>query len=388
MKPYIVMIGSHPQKVVGGIATMIQTILTSSLTEEFAIEHIPSVVDGSKRQKWWTVTQALARFIARLATRRVALVYVHIGGDKSIYRKSAFIWLATLFGRKLLLHIHGGNTARYYYQQNWLCRWYLRATLRRGDRLVVVSEALQRELSGYLPEKEFHLLRNAVPVPASGQAAPRDGSVRVLYLGHFLKLKGIYDLVNAIPRICAAVPKAKFLLCGLHEIEQVRDLCQQRGVMSAIELLGPVPFEQRWDVLRRADIFVLPSYEEGLPVTVLEAMAVGLPVVTTPVGGIPQVVEDGVGGFFIKPGDVDALVTRVIQLTRDATLRQRMGQANRARIAQEFDVGAYIEKLAGHLRSLTSRTPSEEQTSRHTGPAFARVAPQEVVSPSLPTKRR
>lgn len=387
MKPYILMIGSHPQKVVGGIATMIQTILTSSLTDEFAIEHIPSVVDGSKRQKWWTVAQALVRFIARLSTRCVSLVYVHVGGDKSIYRKAAFIWLAKLFGRKLLLHIHGGNTARYYHQQNWLCRWYLRATLRQGDRLVVVSEALQKELSAYLPEKEFHLLRNAVPVPASSPSAPRDGSVRVLYLGHFLKLKGIYDLVNAIPRICAAIPGAKFLLCGLHEIKQVRELCQQRNVMSAIEHLGPVPFEQRWEVLRRADIFVLPSYEEGLPVTVLEAMAVGLPIVTTPVGGIPHVVEEGVNGFFIQPGDVDALVARVVRLARDATLRQRMGQANRARIAQEFEAGPFIEKLAGHLRSLTRRPPSEHP-SRQAGPAFARVAPQEVVSTSSPPKRR
>ncbi|MBI3949933.1 MAG: glycosyltransferase family 4 protein [Acidobacteria bacterium] len=388
MKPYIVMIGSHPQRVIGGIATIIEMILASSLTERFDIEHIPSVVDGSKAQKLWAVTKALGGYLARLLTRRVSLVYVHVGGDKSVYRKAAFILLGKVFGRKFLLHCHGGNTVRYYLSRHWLGRWYLRSALRMGDRIIVVSDTLRTALHHVLPEQDIHFLPNAVSAPAVSMADQRlanGGPVRVLYLGHFLKLKGIYDLVEAIPQIAAAAPEAQFLLCGLHEVKQVHDLCQRRGVLPVVEHLGPVPFEERWAALQKADIFVLPSYEEGLPVTVLEAMAVGLPVVTTPVGGIPQVVADGVNGFLIQPGDVDSLAARILQLAKDPTLRRRMGQANRLRIAEAFDAGPFLDKLEGHLRSLTN--PSWAcATSRPTGPRLARVAPQEVV-PSRTNQR-
>lgn len=354
MRPYVLMIGSHPQRVIGGIATMIRTILASPLAEEFEIEHIPSAVDGSQARKLWTVVVALVRYVWRLLCRRVSLVYVHIGGDRSIYRKSAFIVLGKLFGRKLLLHCHGGNTPRYYYERSWLGRWYLRSVLRLGDRLLVVSEALREALPRYLPDCDIHLLRNAVPVQAArGGRATNGRPVRVLYLGHFLKLKGIYDLVEAIPKICAQAPELKFWLCGLHEVQQVRALCRQRKVMHVVEYLGPIPFEQRWAALRQADIFVLPSYEEGLPVTILEAMAVGLPVVATPVGGIPQVITDGMNGFLIPPGDIDALASSILRLAQAPALRQRMGELNRARIAEEFDAAAFVKKLADHFRDLT-----------------------------------
>ncbi len=338
---------------------MIQTILTSSLAEQFDIEHIPSVVDGSKAQKWWAVITGLGRFVQRLLTRRVALVYIHVGGGKSVYRKAAFILLAKLLGRKILLHIHGGNTAHYYYEQNRLAQWYLRSVLRLGDRFLVVSEALQQALLQYVPELEFHVLPNAVSAPAIGSSARNDGPVRVVYLGHFLPFKGIYDLVDAIAHIRATAPEIKFLLCGLHEVEQVRARCEHRGVMPAVEHLGPIPFEERWAVLQQADVFVLPSYEEGLPVTLLEAMAVGLPIIATPVGGIPQVMQDGINGLFVQPGDVNGLAARTLQLAQDPALRRRMGEANRIRVAREFDAAAFVEKLVHHLHHLTE-TPVAE----------------------------
>jgi len=218
----------------------------------------------------------------------------------------------------------------------------------------VVSDALREALPRYLPGCDIHLLHNAVPVEAAAHVhATNGGPVRVVYLGHFLKLKGIYDLVEAIPKIRAQAPDIKFLLCGLHQVEQVRELCQRRGAMPVIERLGPISFAERWTVLRNADIFVLPSYEEGLPVTVLEAMAVGLPIIATPVGGIPQVVKDEVNGFLIQPGDIEALVERVLRLAKDPALRQRMGKSNQARITEEFDAAPFVKKLANHLRDLT-----------------------------------
>jgi len=373
MKPYVLMVGSHAQRVIGGIATMIQTILTSPVAEQFEIEHIASVVDGTKGQKLWAVTNALGRYLMRLVTRRVSLVYIHVGGDKSVYRKSAFILLGKLFGRRLLLHCHGGNMARYYHSRSALGRWYLRFVLRMGDRVLVVSGAMQEGLQRFLPGADVHVLPNAVNVPALSEVSPPSTArepVRVLYLGHFLRLKGIYDLVEAIPRIKAGASDTKFLLCGLHEVKQVRDLCQRTGVMPWVEHLGPVPFEERWAVLRRADIFVLPSYEEGLPVTVLEAMAVGLPIVTTPVGGIPKVIQDGVNGFLIQPGDIEGLAACVLRLAKDPALRHQMGETNRARMAEEFGAAPFAERLADHLQGLTESS-------------LVRVAPlKKVISPS------
>jgi glycosyltransferase involved in cell wall biosynthesis len=116
-----------------------------------------------------------------------------------------------------------------------------------------------------------------------------------------------------------------------------------------IDHLGPVSLEERLAFFKRADVFVLPTYAEGTPISMLEAMAAGLPVVSTPVGGIPDVVEDGVEGFIVKPGDVEALADRLARLINDPERRRRMGRRAQDKV-RPFNWDVVLPQLEREIR--------------------------------------
>ncbi len=140
--------------------------------------------------------------------------------------------------------------------------------------------------------------------------------------------------------------KVKFIFAGNGEIEKVKNLCKGKNIQDNIHLLGFISGEEKIKNFHKADIFILPSYNEGLPVSVLEAMAAGLSIITTPVGGIPEAVEDGVNGFLVEPGNPEMLADRILKLLEDEELRERMGRKS-LRIAKEkFDVNIIAEGLS------------------------------------------
>lgn len=356
---------------------MINLILDSELSRRFDIEHFSTVVAGPKRRKARVALSALLQFVRRLLARPVSVVYVHVGGDVSLYRKSVFILVARVLGKCVLVHYHAGHFESYYHSRSRLGRWYLRRVLQSSQRLLVVSHCLRETMLRILPDVQVRVLHNAVHQAAlvNGEARADTDRLRILFMGDLSASKGVHDLLAAMPRIVARAPQVRFLLCGKGDVRSIRRYCQRRGLRPFIEYIGPVPLSERGKILRRAQVFVLPSYEEGLPVSLLEAMAVGLPVVSTPVGGIPEAIIDGVNGFLIPPGDVESLTERLLALVADPALRYRMARANRERIAREFDVSQFIARLADHLEVVMD-------SPRHSGSGVQREEASLSASPS------
>jgi glycosyltransferase involved in cell wall biosynthesis len=125
---------------------------------------------------------------------------------------------------------------------------------------------------------------------------------------------------------------------------------------SRVQMLGVVRGPEKERVLLESDCFILPSHGEGLPMAMLEAMAYGMPVIVTRVGAIPEAVTDGVEGFLIEPGDVEALADRMLRLARDPVLRQRMGEAARARVAAAYSLDAMVERIMALYREVLGRS--------------------------------
>ena len=177
----------------------------------------------------------------------------------------------------------------------------------------------------------------------------RDAHVRLLFVGGMGKLKGERDLLHALQLAVARVPQLRVSLLG-HGAESVEALCDESGLRAHIEHLGPVPHADRARFFRQADFFVLPSYGEGMPMAVLEAMAAGLPVIATNVGGIPELITHGVEGVLLAPGEVQELAERIVWLANDSPLRAQMGQRALAK-AQQFDEQHVMERLIKELRA-------------------------------------
>ncbi|MBI1764940.1 MAG: glycosyltransferase [Acidobacteria bacterium] len=386
-KPRVLMLGAHPTKTLGGISTLISDILGSSLTREFEFKHVVSQMDeGGKFAKLTLMLGALLRFGYILLRWRPDVVYVHVGGNASLYRKGVFITLARLAGWRVLAHFHAGNFAPYFNQQSWFGKQCILRGLGLSRKFIAVSQEMAGWLSELWPVAEITVIPNGVRTelfappethlvvrqaaslsksPGKTEWLNDDASTswqlagqpspRLLFIGKMGFLKGEGDLLRAL-QIVKAEYGLSFRLDLLGQLSgEIGALCQTTGLASQIDQLGPVALTERIGYFQRADIFVLPTYAEGMPIAVIEALAAGLPCVTTPVGGIPELMRDGQEGFLIEPGDIRTLAARLAQLLREAELRQAMG-ARALQTAARFDLKHVLARLGDELRQEAEAT--------------------------------
>ena len=226
------------------------------------------------------------------------------------------------------------------------------------DRLVLLSENVLNDFAAILgPEagRRFRahctVLPNFTLLPATYRQhqEPRDG-VHVFYIGNLGAGKGIYDILEAARRLKGqGTSPFQVILAGpfndRQEEQRMRTIVADYHLGETIIFLGTVCEKEKEAAFLQADVFVLPSYSEGMPQSLLEAMAYGLPVVVSNVGGIPEVVCDGQEGLMIEPGDIDELCRALKQLIESVECRQRMGAAARHRMATHHTVEIYLRQL-------------------------------------------
>ena len=236
------------------------------------------------------------------------------------------------------------------------------AGMRRADAITAVSKFQARELGKdlSLPEDAIHVIPNPIS-PALLQQALEQPRVEpanpvVLYTGRIELNKGSLELLRSIDRVASKFPEVEYVMAGgRHNSIDDRSLegaLGRNGTRNHVRLLGHVPWQQLADCYRRAGVFVMPSYYETFGISVIEAMAFGLPVVATNVGGLPEVVEDGITGILVPPGDSEALAAAIMRLLRDPQLSARLGQAGRERVQFEFTIDRIVSQTLDVYQSV------------------------------------
>ncbi len=357
-KSEIVMVGMHLTKTRGGITTLAASILGSRLSEKCNFTYIESQAEElGKFRKLLLALEAALRFSVACLTKRPEAAYIHVGSNASLYRESAFLVLARLLGRRTICHFHAGDVGKYLPVQTRLGQWFIRWALGHSHRIIAVSNESASELAEIVETADVSVLPNAIDLSwldaptFSDDGRDSDKKIRVLFVGAVGKLKGEKDLIDALAllRKTKVDIKASFLGYGA---EQLAEACTRAGIIEMIEHLGPVPMSERADHYKKADIFVLPTYAEAMPVSLLEAMAAGLPVITTPVGGIPEIVENGKEGILYPCGDVQSLADGIKLLIEDPAARIRMGESGKQRAAEQLNFDKYIHKLEIELEAV------------------------------------
>lgn len=344
MKRYRVLMLGPALSVKGGITTVEQLYLDAWDYSRYDLRHIGTLVDGSKVLKLLIALKAFIQSCYRLATWKPDILHIHLSWRASFYRKSLFVILGKIFRTKIILHCNASRFDIFYDSSSKLKRKFIRLILSSADRMLVVSQQWRRYFEGLFLSVPLHVIYNPVVCPP-GLSRGNDRKAVVLSLGQLGRRKGTYDILQAIPRVLEVCPQAEFWFGGHGEVEDVERILKTKPWRDHVRLLGWVTGDRKEDVLTRAALFVLPSYHEGLPLAILEAMAYGLPVVSTPVGGIPEAVIDGETGFLVEPGDVEAIAQRVTLLLSDAELRGQMGMNARRRALEKFEVGVVIQQL-------------------------------------------
>lgn len=335
----VLMIGPD-RSVHGGISGVVNNYYDAGITEKVDLNYIGTMVEGSRLRKLWQAVKAYIKFLKLLP--EYPIVHVNVASDSSYYRKSLFIKAAKRAGRKIVIHQHGGDFETFYEkEQNDRGRAKIRQVLGMGDVFLVLSPVLEKFFKGILEPSKVILFPNAVPVPDSIEK--EYGKQRILFLGRLCKEKGLRELFSILPQLHEQFPQMHLLLGGIWEDEELREEAEK--MEEYVSDLGWLQGEAKKDYLRISDLFVFPTYFEGQPVSVLEAMAYQCGIVATRVGGIPQMIEQEQTGLLIEPKDQEGLKSALEKLLSDPELCERLGKNARVKIEKEFSIEKSLQEL-------------------------------------------
>ena len=301
--------------------------------------------EGSLLARLFIALRAYLKLLSMLLGRRVAFVHSHMAMRGSFWRKRAFNATARWFGVPVIAHLHGSEFKDFYRALPIPRQRQVVQEFERCARVLVLSDSWAEFVRGIAPRAHVQVLPNYVSLPSSPGTGGNPRSVTGLFLGLVGQRKGVFDLLPALAKAIEQVPPLILRVGGNGEVEKARALADALGLADHVAFPGWLSGEAKRLALAAADFYVLPSHNEGLPMSLLEAMSFGLPVIATRVGGIPELVRDGVDGLLVAPGDVEALAMAMIRLARDADLRQQMGRAARERVASNYSDTVVLPQL-------------------------------------------
>jgi glycosyltransferase involved in cell wall biosynthesis len=338
----------------GGIAAVVSVLEQDGLFEREGVHYLATHAEGDRLAKARAAAAGFWRTALACLRERPAVVHAHSASHASFWRKSLLLLLARGCGCATVFHLHGGGFRRFATEQSGpLARWWIRRTLEASSAVIALSDGWASFLAAYAPRARVHVVPNAVRV-ATLQSPEAAEPGRILFLGRAEAAKGVFDLLEAIAPLAASYPQLRLAIGGEGELDAVRARAAELGLAGRVELLGWLDARQKAVELARASIFCLPSHAEGLPMSMLEAMAVGKPVLMTTVGAIPEAVRDGDNGLLVSPRNIAALSAGLSCLLYDARLRERLGERARATVAARFSTEAVLGKFGAVYRALAA----------------------------------
>ncbi|WP_170915027.1 MULTISPECIES: glycosyltransferase family 4 protein [unclassified Mycobacterium] len=338
----------------GGMATVMAHM--AALTDPAVmVRVVPTYVDAARWRWLWVGVRGMIVSSWFVLTGHIDVLHVHLGHGGSVARKAVPLWAARLRGVPALIHAHSFDFAGWYREQRAAVqrgvRWGLRA-----DQWIILGRDLADEYTAclQLDPSRVSVLRNPVRIPEQTAISP-GGILTAVSLGRLGRRKGTYDIIRATSALAPEIRAALHIhLAGDGEVEQARTAVTSAGVADVITVHGWLDAASGAELLSGADIFVLPSYAEGLPMALLEAMASAVAVITSPVGSIAEVVRDGENGLLVAPGDIDALAAALSRLTTDQQERRRLAAAGRETV-RGLDIADWEAQLVRMWKSLADR---------------------------------
>ena len=314
--------------------------------------------DGSAILRLWLFWKGLFQLLYRLIRHPgIRAVHLHVSERGSFYRKSLVQALAKSFGKKTILHMHGAEFIPFYEGLPAPLRQWARHTLSSANVVIALSNQWREDLLRICPEAHIQVVYNPCFIQKTAHPkASADGKpVSFLFLGRQGQRKGAYDLVQAASLLPGLLQKnVSFIIrmFGDGDIEQLRQKARSLGIQQHVEIESWLSPDDKEQALAEADAFILPSYHEGLPMAILEALGHGLPVIATPVGGIPEAVEHGINGCLVPSGQPVLLAAQMKTLIEQPELRQKMGLASLAKAKAQFEMNTVLARLTSVYQAL------------------------------------
>ncbi len=341
----------------GGMGSIMQYLadMGTDPTGRFELARLESRGGGSILLSPAYLAFAVLRIFMGAARGKLAIVHLNLAERGSVYRKGLLLYAARLVGVKVLLHLHAAQIIAFHQSLPRPGRTLLRSMFRSADHVVVLGELWRGwviETFGVAPQV-ISVVNNGVPATPLPRVPRAAGEpFRLLFLGNLLERKGISDLLHALAMPAARNADFCLTVAGGGAVDTYKALAESLGIAARVQFTGWLDQAAARRCVTKADALVLPAYDEGLPLVILEAMATGVPVVCTPVGAIPEVFADRETALFVPPGDRQALAEALVELSRDAALQTRLSSAGLGLYHRQFTMVAFAERIAALYATL------------------------------------
>jgi len=286
----------------GGIRSVIEAYETAGFYSSARSRFIATHVEGGMAKRLFTAARAYTLVAWLLFTGRTLLLHMHMSMRGSFWRKFLFLGMARVARVPVIIHLHGSEFAVFYGQSSPWVQCAVRHLFDKASAIVVLSSAW-KDFVETLTIKPVNVIGNFVSDRLNVVRLATDRDPRkVLFMGQFGERKGIYDLLPVFASLAKRFPDARLVCGGNGEVEKVRQRVHELAAESSIDVPGWISGDEKTALLHECGIFVLPSYNEGLPMAIIEAMSFSMAVVSTTVGGIPELVSQE-NGALVTPGD-------------------------------------------------------------------------------------
>lgn len=341
----ILMIGPDCQ---GGIASVINSYKDIGLE----VNYLASYNGGNIFLQLVVFTSFLFKFLFILFTNKnIEIIHIHSASYGSFLRKSIVLKIAKLFRKKVIFHIHGAEFELFYNKSPKFFQNFITNILNQADFIIALSKQWGEILSNISSNQNIKILYNPTFIKELNHIPSE--TARFLFMGRIEKRKGVYEIIESTKYL--QNNNVIINLYGDGDIDKFKRLIQESAVGEKVQIKGWISGNEKKSVYDNSDVLLLPSFNEGLPMSILEAMAWGLPIISTPIAGIPEAVEDGVNGFLIQPGDAKSLAEKIDVLVNDKDLREKMGRESYRIAKEKFDINVIIKQLQGIYDELLTK---------------------------------
>ncbi|GGB07331.1 glycosyl transferase [Brucella endophytica] len=316
-----------------------------------AADFLPTRGTGPVALSWLPLLRFCARMAAARMRGKINLVHINLASRGSTYRKIALAAVARSLGIPYVVHLHGAEFRTFWDGSGALVSRSIHALFDKASGIIVLGTPWQAFIAEKVPgaRARITIVPNAVEAPRIAHEGGGE-SVHILFLGRIEERKGIPELVKALARM-KDVPGWRATLAGDGAVEALRAEIKALGLADRVTVPGWLKAGDTARLLATGDILTLPSHAENLPISVIEAMASGLGIVTTPVGAIKDIVQDGEIGLLVPPGDERALAEALTRLVEDKTLRHRLGAAAQDFQRRHLDIGPFADRICAVWRA-------------------------------------
>lgn len=333
----------HP----GGISAVVQ--YWSENIED--LQYYPTYKLSNIIVRIWLFFKSYVRLAFRMMfDKNIKILHLHTAADGSFWRKAQLVKLGHVFHKKVILHVHASRFKDFYSESSVKKREWIKDVLDQVDVLIVLSESWKKWFTEIgIKENKIIILHNITPYPTIIQDAKvQDGKIHFLFLGEIGKRKGVFDIVRGIAAHRDDLQdKIEFRIGGNKNEEELIRMIEKNQLQDMVKFEGWVGGEKKLELFNWADIFILPSFNEGLPISILEAMSYGMPIISTPVGGIPEVLRNNLNGTMVSPGNSEEIVSAMCKYVYNTDLIKSEGNESK------YIVKEYLpDFVLTHLKSI------------------------------------